>query len=248
VAVGDRPSRRDALLGLAIGAGGLLIGLCLAALGRDELITRNLLAIWPPLAVAVSIGLAQRRPAAMGLLAAALACAAWVTADLRVADQPGLQRPDWRGVLRALGPPRAPRLLVLEHYRPQLPLRVYDPAIRRVDLLPGVRTSEVDVVAPHVPRGRSCWWGAGCNLSNARLPTSPPRGQRLLARITVPDFRIARFVSPHPLVLHPRRLRRELRHVGTGAILIEPPRSRRSASAPLEVPYRHHEPRTVRPQ
>ena len=168
-----RRQRHAAGLAGAIGIGGVVLALLLTAVGFDELLTRNLIAVLPPLIAAVSIGLAQPRTTAIGLAAAVIACAGWTAVDLRVLRDPGLERPDWRSVLRVLGPARVTRLLVLEHYRPQLPLRLYDPAIRRVRGGQVVRAREVDVIAPRVPRGRSCWWGAACNLSNARLPPAP---------------------------------------------------------------------------
>ena len=156
-----RRQRHAACLAGAIGVGGVILALLLTAVGLDELLTRNLIAVLPPLIAAVSIGLAQPRTTAIGLAAAVIACAGWTAVDLRVLRDPGLERPDWRAVLRVLGPARVTRLLVLEHYRPQLPLRLYDPAIRRVRGGQVVRAREVDVIAPRVPRGRSCWCGRG---------------------------------------------------------------------------------------
>jgi mannosyltransferase len=218
----ERRRRGAAGLALAVGGSGLVLALCLAALGADELLTRNLIAVWPPLAAALAVGLAAPKRAGSGLVATALVCGAWVATDLRVDRDVALQRPDWRRVLRALGEAHAPRLLVLEHYPAQLPLRIYDPTIRRLHNSQTERTAEVDVIAARVPTGGACWWGSACNLSPGRLPSAPP-GLRPAGITTLPDFRIARFTATHPLTIGVRRLRTELVHVGTGAVLKEGP-------------------------
>jgi hypothetical protein len=220
----DRSARRAAALALIVGGSALALPFCIAALGADELLTRNLIVVWPLLAAALAVGLAVPRPVGVGLAATALVCASWAAADLRVYRDVRLQRPDWRRVLRALGPAQTNRLLVLEHYPGQLPLRLYDPQIRRLRSPQTERTAEVDVIAAHVPRGRACWWGSACNLSPARLPPRPPPGMRRASVASVPDFRIARFTSRDPLTISVGRLQAELVHAGVGAVLLDRPR------------------------
>jgi mannosyltransferase len=218
-----RPAeRRNALLAAGVGVAGLALALALVWLGKDELITRNLLPALIPLVVAVAVALGGSRAGVVGLAAAALVCGGWVGVDLAVARNPGLQRPDWRLVLRTLGPPRRPRLIVLEHYRPSLPVALYDRRLRRLPRSSRVFVREVDVVAAHGAHGRSCWWGASCNLSRARIAATPPPGMRTLAPLRIPDFRIARYAAPRPLPVRVAPLRRELGHVGVGAVLFEP--------------------------
>jgi uncharacterized membrane protein len=219
----DPRARRATRFALIVAAVALLLPVCLAALGSDALLTRNLIGVWPPLAATIAVGLAAPRRAAVGLAAGALVCASWLATDLRVHRDVALQRPDWRPVLRALGPAHARRLIVLEHYPRQLPLRIYDPGIRRLRNSQTERTAEVDVVAAHVPHGRACWWGSACNLSPARLPPAPPPGLREAGLHSVPDFRIERFTAARPLSIAVGRLRAELVHVGVGAVLLELP-------------------------
>ena len=216
------PERRNALLAAGVGVAALALALGLVWLGTDELITRNLLTALVPLVVAVAVALGGSRAGVVGVVAAALICSAWVGVNLAVARDPGLQRPDWRRVLRALGPPPGPRLIVLEHYRPSLPLPLYDRRLRRLPRWRLVLVREVDVVAAHGRHGRSCWWGASCNLSRARIAPTPPPGMRPVARLRIPDFRIARYAARRPLLVRVGTLRRELRHVGVGAVLFQP--------------------------
>jgi mannosyltransferase len=230
-----RPAeRRNALLAAGVGAAGLALALGLVGLGVDELITRNLLTALVPLVVAVAVVLGGSRAGLVGLAATVLVCGAWVGVNLAVAHDPGLQRPDWRLVLRALGPAQGPRLIVLEHYRPSLPVALYDRRLRRLPRSSLVFVREVDVVAAHGAHGRSCWWGASCNLSRARIAPTPPRGMRTVARLRIPDFRIARYAAARPLPVSVATLRRELGHVGVGAVLFEPASARalRKRAAP----------------
>src|SRR5439155_16615018 len=114
--------------------------------------------------------------------------------------------------------------IVLEHYPGQLPLRIYDPTIRRLVGSQTVRTAEVDVVAAHTPYGHSCWWGSGCNLSPAHLPTLAPPGLHAAGTASVPSFRIERFTASRPVDVNVARLKLELAHVGNGAVLVQPSR------------------------
>jgi mannosyltransferase len=218
---GER-ERRGALVAAGVGLAGLALALAAIALGADELITRNVIAALVPLIGAVGLGLGGRRAGIPGLAAAALVSVAWVGTNLAVAHHPGLQRPDWRRVLGALGPPREQRLLVLEHYPFRLPLSLYDRGLRRERRQRRVSVREVDVVAARGLHGRSCWWGASCNLSRARLTSTPPPGMRLVAKLRVPDFKLVRFAARRPVLIRIGTLRRELRHVGVGAVLLQP--------------------------
>lgn len=221
----EEPFRRRAAVAAWIAGGAVLLELLLGLFGADQLITRNLIAAWPPVAVAVAIGLAQTRPRVLGPAAAALLCAAWIGVDLQVASDPTLQKPDWRRAMRALGPARTQRLVVLERYPPQLPVRLYDPAIRRVGRRIAVQAKEVAVIVPRVGHTRVCWWGATCNLNNA-LPPRTPTGLRLVSRTEVPHFLVYLFSAGSMRKFRATALRRELGRVGAGAVLVQPPRGR----------------------
>jgi hypothetical protein len=215
---------RIALLPAALGAAALLIALALAGLGFDELLTRNLLAAWLPLALAAVVGFADPRLRLVGAVATLTVCVAWVGVTVAVDSHPALQRPDWRRVSQALGLARRPRIVVLEHYRAKIPLYLYRPDLVRLRRAGTASVKEVDVVAPEVPRRRSCWWGAACNLSNARTPRIP-RGFAMQAEVELPSFDVYRLGAPRATRVQVRGLRRELRHVRGGAVLLERPRN-----------------------
>jgi mannosyltransferase len=214
--------RRGALIVGAIAAAGVVLATVLALIGLDEFITRNLLATWVPLAVALAVALGSRRNRLAGAALAAVICAAWVTMDARVVANAGLQRPDWRKVLHALGPVRAPRLLILQNYGTKMPLYIYDPTMRRLRVAKLATVAEIDVVGATVRERRGCWWGAGCNLRNAPPPRRP-RGFDRGRRIDVPNFRIVRFRSRRPVRLRIRGLRRQLYYMYGGAVLLQGP-------------------------
>jgi mannosyltransferase len=216
----ERVQRSRTVTVAAIGLSGVLLAVGLALVGPDELITRNLLAAWVPLGAALAIGLGARRSGAVGIALAAVICAAWLTVDERVVANAGLQRPDWRKVLAALGPVRAPRVLLLQHYGTKLPLFIYDPTLRRLRPREVVTVREVDVIRADVRVRTGCWWGASCNLMNARAPNRPAGfdgGQHF----RLPNFRIVRFRSRLPVRVGVRGLRRQIRYLSGGATLLQ---------------------------
>jgi mannosyltransferase len=218
--------RRAALAAAALGGAALLTAVAIVPLGADELLTRNAIPAWLPLALVVAIGLGGRRSRLAGTAATLAVCAAWIGMTISINVHAGLQRPDWRRVSRALGPARSGRLVVLEHYRPMIPLTLYRPDLVRMYRLDAPVVREVDVVAPDVPRGRSCWWGAACNLSPAPAPRPPPKFT-VQGEVELPNFDVFRLAAAQAVRLPVRYLRRELRHTRGGAVLLERPAVRR---------------------
>ena len=101
----DPGERRGALVAGGLALGGLVLMLVLVAGGVDDLITRNVIALWPPAAILVAGGLGARRAGWLGLGAAAVLCAAGIVGAIGVATEQKFQRPDWRVVARVLGGP-----------------------------------------------------------------------------------------------------------------------------------------------
>ena len=182
----DGPSalRRGAGVAAGLALAGFALSLLLIAVGFDDLITRNILALWLPAALVVAAGLSVRRFAPLGIAAAVALCAIGVTAAVGVAAERNLQRPDWRYVARALGTVPTPRrgiagrAILIQHYRTLLPLSLYLPGLRVMPAA-GARVTELDVIAMSSPQEPLCWWGAACNLI-------PSRMQRRYARPRLP--------------------------------------------------------------
>jgi 4-amino-4-deoxy-L-arabinose transferase-like glycosyltransferase len=183
----DRVERSGAVMAGSIALGGLVLNLLLIGGGIDDLITRNVISLWMPAAVALAGGLAATRAPRLGLALTAALCAIGVAGAGAVAFDSNLQRPDWRAVARLLGPRPAPgspgRAILVQRYRTLLPLSlsmpgltfVCDPldprASHRCERAPAV--SELDIVAMRAPRP-GCWWGAVCDLAPSKLQNRYP--------------------------------------------------------------------------
>jgi hypothetical protein len=182
---------------------GVIMNLLLIAGGVDDLLTRNLLALWLPAALLVAAGLGAPRAGLTGLLAAAALCAIGVTGALGVVTDRNFERPDWRGVARLLGArPGAgvgERVILVQHYRDLLPLSLYLPGLRFIAHR-GARVRELDVVSFTSPRsGGFCWWGTACNLwPSLSQATYPIRGFREVSRRHAYQFTVVRLVADRP--------------------------------------------------
>jgi 4-amino-4-deoxy-L-arabinose transferase-like glycosyltransferase len=208
-------ARAGALVAGSIALAGLVIGLLLVAGGVDDLITRNVISLWMPAAVALAGGLAVTRPRWVGLGATLVLCGIGITAAGAVAFNRSLQRPDWRKLAALIGKDAPPggRALLIQRYRTLLPLSLY--LHGKLTYLPGLKiragetvppglshgsatVSELDIVAMQAPRVNLCWWGATCNLTPSTLRSSYPLpGFRVLWRRSVYPFTVERLVPLH---------------------------------------------------
>jgi hypothetical protein len=198
-----RAPRDRALLLAALGGVGVALPLLAALAGADYLNTRNLLPALIPLLTALAVGCsASDRPRLGGALLAAL-CTLSLAIVVAVAADVQYQRPDWRGLARALGTAAGPRALVVAPANGELALRYYRPDIRTLGPQ-GAAVREVDVIAV-----------AGSRDPGA-APRIPPLVGTTLAvpgfgpplRIATPTYELLRFpavgsasvpVTPNPL-------------------------------------------------
>jgi mannosyltransferase len=166
--------RRTALLAGGLALAGFVLSLALVAAGFDDLITRNIIALWLPAAILLAGGLAAARTPVVGVVVTLGLCAIGIIATVGIAAERSLQRPDWRYVARALQAPAgagtgagsgtgAGRAILIQHYRTLLPLSLYLPHL--AFMAPGgARVRELDVISMTAPQQPLCWWGAACNL------------------------------------------------------------------------------------
>lgn len=218
-----RPSeRRGSVLAGGIAISGFLITLLLVAAGSDFLITRNIIVLWLPAAIALAGGMALA-PARLGTLLAAGLCAIGLAAAIGVDADYHLQRPDWRPVARALGPPPTPghdRVLLIQHYRTLLPLSLYMPhlAFMRGPGVAAHHVTQLDVISIRSPQQPLCWWGAACNLIPSQMQQSfAIPGFHMAGRRQVEQFTIVRLLPDRPATLSAAMVSRalqttELRH------------------------------------
>jgi hypothetical protein len=233
---GGPAERRGAQLAAGMAVAGAAVMLVLALAGVDDLITRNIIVLWLPLALLLAAGLSSPRAARVGAAGAVVLSAAGIAAAVDVAVNRNLERPDWRLVARALGPPPADagRAILIQHYRTLLPLSLYDPKLRFMPRA-GARVDELDVIAIRSPQENACWWGAACNLIPSQLQSSYPVpgfhvvGERRIAQFTLLRLRSAtpgRLTRP---MVAGALTRTELRH--DGLILQQPGAARRLPGA-----------------
>lgn len=226
---GDARTRRHALWAGGLALSGLMLNLLLVAGGIDDLLSRNLLAVWFPAALVVAAGLGARRVGVAGLVAALALCAIGVTGTVAVATQQARQRPDWRGVARLLGarpaPSVGPRVVLVQHYRDLLPLRLYMPGLKFMSHR-GARVRELDVVSFTDPASPGfCWWGSACNLYPSGMQSAYPiPGFRPVWRSTYHQFTVLRLVAAVPAPVTRSRVARALHSttIHRDELLIQP--------------------------
>jgi mannosyltransferase len=109
---GERRERRGAVVGLTLGLGVVALTAVAALAGKDYVVERNLLPALVPLLAAAGLGFAVAGARRLGALFAVALCAYWIAFDVHVTQTPNLQRPDFRTVTEALGPPGGRRAIV----------------------------------------------------------------------------------------------------------------------------------------
>jgi mannosyltransferase len=210
-----RPEWRGALLAAGLAVAGFALALIFVAVGQDTLITRNILGLWLPAAIALGGGLSAigdgPRLRTVGITATVGLCVIGIVATVAVATERSMQRPDWRYVSRALGPaPPASdravtgRALLIQHYRTLLPLSLYQPRVHYLVSRSGATVRELDVISMVSPSQPLCWWGAACNL----IPSAMQRSYAIpgfheVSRRHVLQWTILRLVSDRPVRLTP---------------------------------------------
>lgn len=156
---------------IAIGAFAVLV---VAALGgSDYILSRNLLGLWPPLAVGLGAALGAAGARALGLAAAGVLCAAGVALVLWTAFTPAAQRPDYEPLAAELAEDGVPRMIVSQTSFSS-PLLLYLDGLRMATDA-DLTTTELVVVEPAPTSDYAigvCWWIATCG--NVDVEPPPP--------------------------------------------------------------------------
>jgi len=106
-----RRERSGALLMAALAAAAILVPMLLALFGADYLAPRNLVAAMIPVTVVLAVLAASPSAGRIGAALAAVLLLAYLAISLDVNLSPRLQRGNWRGLARALGPNEAMRVI-----------------------------------------------------------------------------------------------------------------------------------------
>jgi 4-amino-4-deoxy-L-arabinose transferase-like glycosyltransferase len=207
---GDRRTRAGAKVAGVIAAFAFGSPLVLGAIGYDYFLSRNLIPAFLPVVVVLAAACAAPRARALGAALAAALLAVFVLATIDVQTHPYLQRADWRGVARSLGPAAAPRAVLAADGTTADPLKIYLPGVAWVQ--PRGRPtliSEIDVVGatkrlrlqgPGI--GQVGVERVGAPSTGRPLPRSvAPPGSTLLTRYRVANWVVARFELARPMRL-----------------------------------------------
>jgi 4-amino-4-deoxy-L-arabinose transferase-like glycosyltransferase len=211
LARGGLRERRGAAVALAIGGGSVLLALAFAVAGQDFVLGRNLLPALIPLALVAAAGIAAPRAGWLGIAVGA-ALVGYMLAFCVYSDfRPALQRDDWRSVADEIGPPRAPRVILvweqgdepLAFYIGAGELRVKWKLWRHAP----IPVSEVDVVSgrPPPPGARSAL----------------PRDFHQVRRATLGRMTLIRYRASRPRSLGWARIVRNFTGYSNNAVLID---------------------------
>ena len=208
VLAGDGRTRRAVIVGAVIAGAVWVVPLALGFLGPDYFLSRNVMPAVVPLAVMLGACLAAPRARILGGVLTLALLALFAFAAVRVQSRPYLQRPDWRAVVRALGPATVPRAILASDGTTADPLKIYLPGVRWSE--PKSRITvirEIDVVGadkalplragggPLRRRGRTLIYPSGSSVPRSISPT----GAHLEARFRVDNWVVGRFVLRRPL-------------------------------------------------
>jgi hypothetical protein len=191
---GSRESRRGATTAAVLGGAGLGVPVVLALLGADFVDSRNLLPALVPLLLVVAAGIGAMRSGRLRAAATGGLGALGLATVLYVSVTPAVQRTDYRGAARALGPPTSTRAVaVVLGGRPSpFGLGEYLPGAHPLPAA-GSRVSELDVVAFSSR--------IGSNRSPPRRLAIPPArvlGFRQVLRRNAPTYTLLRFRASRP--------------------------------------------------
>ncbi len=154
----DRGMRRPAVLVLVLAAGSLAVPLGMAAIGLDYVTARNVVVAYIPLALLAAAGFGSARVGRPGLALLGVVALVAIVVNAFVAYDPHVERDDWRGAARALGPARSPSVVVLTPDVAVMPLTLYagrmaplgaaSPPVAEIDVLGNARPAHFTTPAP----------------------------------------------------------------------------------------------------
>jgi mannosyltransferase len=196
-------TRRGVGVAGGVGLAGGLIVIVAALAGRDYILTKNLLELWVPLAIAVAAALGAQRLGPFGPALAVAICIGGVALSSWTAATPAAQRVDWRGVAEALGPAQGQRVIAAPGSLEGLPLSLYVDGGHLANGQRIVTSNLVLLWLRPVPDYRigPCFWGADCGgiaLGGAGPPFDAPPPFKLVGQGSTPrvTYRVYRANRP----------------------------------------------------
>ena len=198
-----RSARAIAIAG-SIALAPLVALLVYAFAANDYIVTRYLLELWVPFAVAVGAALAVPAIGRLGTPAAVAACALGAGLVVWTAFEGDAQRPGYTDLAAAIGPADTERVIVSQTNF-SLPLTLYlDGTAFTTE--PSPQTEELVVIAPRAAEDYGvgdCWWILTCGgVDHDPLPPFvPPRQFELADHGSTEDFDWAVFTADEPVAI-----------------------------------------------
>jgi hypothetical protein len=200
----DRPTREAFAVAGGLALAGALLATIPAYFDHDYVITRNVIELWVPFAVAVGVALGARATGLLGpavvvaIGAIGIALSIWNTAT------PEARRVDWDDVARAIGQPRQERVIGAPGGLEGAPLSLQLTGAHVAKPGEGIFASELVLLWMRPVKNYGigpCVWGADCGgkvLGGPGPPIKPPPRFRLVERGATPrlSFRIYRAARP----------------------------------------------------
>jgi mannosyltransferase len=190
--------------GVVAGAG-ILVPLALAVLGADYLAPRNLLAAMVPLSVMLAALVALPAAGSAPLALAAAAAAGFLALSVDVNLSPRLQRGNWRGVARALGPARGARAITSVELG-AAPLEYYLGRLHNLERGHAALVSEIDET--------------GYAPLRSTAGEAPAPGFALRRRLNVDGLILYRFVANAPRAVSEASLREHVITLARPEVLV----------------------------
>ncbi len=209
VFAGDRKTLDGAKVALVIAGFVLLAPLTLGLAGQGYFLSRNVIPAFIPLATLLAAACTAPRARLLGGALALALLAMFSVAAATVQTDPGLERPNWRSVARALGPATVPRAILVAGGTTGQPLKIYLPGVDWTEShTRRLLISEVDVIGAHKHMALLPVSVSGPETDFQLLTYRPvgsptprsvsPRGALLLSRFHVHNWTLARFALARP--------------------------------------------------
>jgi len=202
---GDRRTRVGAVVAVSVAAFVILAPIALGFLGQDYFLTRNVIAAFVPMAVVLGGAFAAPRARVVGIVATVVLMVLFAFSGYIVQTRAYLERPQWRSVAQTLGATPVPRAVLVAGGSTANPLKIYMPGVNWVQpQRRHVRIQEIDIVGAFKPMSLQpsgqTLFGAAPRVAKGRpLPVAEaPPGTRLVLRMRVHNWVVARFVLERP--------------------------------------------------
>jgi len=197
------PRPAATVLGLAAAAVGIPVILALA--GVDYLLPRNVLPAYAIVALVAGAGMAADRA---GWVLAAVVVAVSLVVTIEVTRDRDLQRADWRGLAQALGPAKAPRVVIVTPGFDAQPLLLYTGGMGPVPP-EGAAVTEIDVIGSQRPPHYA--------------PPPPPAGFTAVEQRRDISWELIRYRASAPATVAPAALAQSKLGTDAPEILIQNP-------------------------